>query len=299
MSVALIANPAAGNGRGARSLDTARRALASLGAIDVQLTTAAGDEAPLVARALDAGHDTIAVLGGDGTWSTAARAIVAAGTGRLALLAAGTGNDLAKSVGVPAGDYAEMARLIARGAERRIDAARANDAVFVNIAGIGFDAAVLDSMRRRAWLRGRASYVVAAATQLFGYRGFDAALDVIGDPAARVERRRYLGIFFANGGRFGGAFRIAPDARIDDGRLDAIALGAMGAWRRVRVFAGAIGGTHVGEPEVGVARAAAFSVTLDEPPLVDVDGELLRADSPELRVECLPGALSVVAADRA
>ncbi|HET9003664.1 MAG TPA: acylglycerol kinase family protein, partial [Gemmatimonadaceae bacterium] len=70
-SVYLIVNPAAGGGRSARLLATVRRAFDGVGARETILTKCAGDEVRCVRRALDAGADTIAILGGDGTWSKA------------------------------------------------------------------------------------------------------------------------------------------------------------------------------------------------------------------------------------
>jgi diacylglycerol kinase (ATP) len=293
--VHLIANPASGQGRGARALPAARRALEAIGEVAVHTTRAAGDEGRCVDDALDAGATTIAVLGGDGTWSkTACPVLAGAADVRIALLAAGTGNDLAKSVGAPAGDYPATARLIAADAERRIDAGRVDDAFFVNIAGFGFDAAVVAQMLEMRWVSGPAAYAYAALRQLFGYRGFTASALGTG---ARTDAgpSPYLGIFFANGRSFGGAFTIAPRAAIDDGLLDVITLGPIGTARRVAIFAAALRGTHIAAPEVAEMRAARHRWRFAAPPIFEADGELRRARSETIDVTCVPAALRVVA----
>jgi diacylglycerol kinase (ATP) len=295
-STFLLANPASGSGRGARALPAATRALQAIGDVVIESTAASGDEARLVARALDAGHDTIAVLGGDGTWSKAARALVTlGGDARLALLAAGTGNDLARSVGAPARDYVAMARLIASGGARRIDAARVDEHVYVNIAGFGFDAAVLDAMRHVRWLRGAPSYAVAAVRELFGYRGFEARVALDGTSVDDGAAHRWLGLFLANGAHFGGGFRIAPDAALDDGLLDVVTLDEASAWRRVRLLAAATRGAHVALPEVRTRRARVVTLGFTVPPLYEADGELHRAGAAEVHVRTIPGALRIVA----
>ena len=261
------------------------------------MTGAPGDETTLARRAIDDGVTTLIVLGGDGTWSKAARALVESRAAcRLVLLAAGTGNDFAKSVGTPAGDFEAMARLLADGAERRIDVGVIDDTPFLNIAGFGFDAAVLADLARIRWPTGNASYALAALRQLFGYRGF----------SARIEREdghateHFLGLFFANGRRFGGSFQIAPKALLSDGRLDLIALGEMTPLRRARLFAAALGGRHLGRPEVREQSVTTLRVAFDEPPLYQADGDLYQARTRDVEVRCLPSALCLVApAERA
>jgi len=110
--VCVIVNPAAGRGRGRKVERDVRRAFAAVGVSDIRLTRSAGDETLLARRAVDDGVGTIVAVGGDGTWGNVANAIMASGARvRLALGAAGTGNDFAKTVGAPATDFDATARL--------------------------------------------------------------------------------------------------------------------------------------------------------------------------------------------
>ena len=125
--VCVIVNPASGRGAGARALPAIRAAFSSVGVSDVRLTSAKGDEAKQARRALDDGFDTIVACGGDGTWSNVANGVLEAGAGRqarLALLATGTGNDFAKTVGAPARDFGATARLAVEGADMPVDVGR-------------------------------------------------------------------------------------------------------------------------------------------------------------------------------
>lgn len=293
MKLRLIANPAAGRGRGARRLGAARAALEPLGA-DVRVTERAGDEARLARQAVDDGCDALALLGGDGTWSNAAREIIRSGADcAVALLAAGTGSDFAKSVGAPAGDFARTAALVAEGSTWRVDAARVDDHPFINVAGFGFDASVVEAMGGVRWLRGDALYLYAALRQLFGYRGLRAAVDGHGE--ARRGLRPELAVIVANGRHFGGAFTIAPNAALDDGRLDLIRIGPASPLRRLRLFAAATRGAHLAFAEVTEQRAGGFRMRFERPPLFEADGELRRAAATEVEVASLPGALRVFA----
>jgi diacylglycerol kinase (ATP) len=294
--VRIIANPAAGRGLGARRLPAARAAFDAI-TTDVALTAAPGDEGRLVRGALDDGCTTIAVLGGDGTWSNVARALLAAGAGgrcALALLAAGTGSDYAKSVGAPAHDFAATAALVAAGAVATVDAGRVDDEPFINVAGFGFDAAVVEYMAGVPWLRGDALYLYSALRQLFGYRGFGAEVRSGEGDVPAAPRRETLALVAANGRHFGGTFLIAPNAAMDDGRLDFVEVGPAGALRRAAIFAASTRGRHVRMPEVRERRARSVVVRFDSPPAYEADGELRRAAGRDVRIACLPRALRVV-----
>lgn len=292
--VRLLANPSSGRGRGARLLPQARAALESAGlGTDVVFTNQQGDEVRLARQAVADGIETLVVLGGDGTWSQAARGVVEAGGGdrcRLALLAGGTGNDLAKSIGAPAADFGLTARLIAEGRERRIDAASAAGHMFFNSAGFGFDAAVLERAQRPGVLRGSAVYVASAMRELFGYGGL--LVRVNDEP----EQRRLM-LVFANGQWFGGTFRIAPDARPDDGALDMVAIPDAGPAARVRLFVSVMRGRHPGLSAVQYRREPRFRLHFDAPPAAQLDGELLRIEQRDMEVRSLPGAIRVVAGE--
>lgn len=292
MNVALLTNPASGRGRGGRMLAHAVRALEAAGlAVTVHSTRAAGDEASLAACACRDGCEVLAVLGGDGTWSQAASGVIEAGFGDttpLAFLSAGTGNDLVKSLGIPSADYSAMARLIAGGKYRYMDAGRAGERIFVNAAGFGFDAAVLERTLRPGRLRGNLVYVVAALRELFGYRGLEVAID-----GKNVEPRMML--VFANGQWFGGTFHIAPAAGVEDGQLDMIAVRDASPLARLWLFISVILGRHLRHGSVEHRKSRAFLLRFPGPPNAQVDGELVRMPSAEVRVEVLPRALRVVA----
>ncbi len=269
-----------------------RRAFAQAGVAEnhVQTTARPGEEAALARRAIDEGATTIVAVGGDGTWSNVASALIRAEADcRLGLIAAGTGNDFAKSVGAPARDCVASARLAVDGPDCRVDVGRAEDQYFLNAVGFGFDVAVLEEAARVRWLRGTLLYAYAALHQLLRYDGIDVAFD-----AERPTRR--LIFVVANGRWFGGAFRIAPGASCDDGLLDAVAIPEATGIERVRLFASAIRGAHVRLPNVDGRQARTFTLQFASPPAYDLDGEYRQAQSNTVTIECVPRALRVVGA---
>jgi diacylglycerol kinase (ATP) len=210
---------------------------------------------------------------------------------RLALCAAGTGNDFAKTLGVPCTDFAATARMAVEGPDTRVDVGQIEDRYFLNVTGFGFDIAVLEDIENISWLKGDALYKYSALRQLFRYPG--VSIDVSSAAKARGATQ-HLMLIIANGKNFGGAFRIAPDASVTDGCLDAIAIAVAPPLRRMKLFGAAGKGTHVAFPEVSTEQAPSFTLEFSAPPAYETDGEYNRASSSRLTVRCVPGALRVV-----
>jgi diacylglycerol kinase (ATP) len=291
--LALLVNPAAGQGRAAPHADAMERALSAGATVRRFTTTGRGDEAAQVARALDAGAQGLVVVGGDGAVHHATRALHgAAHQGQtvppLAVCAAGTGNDFVKSLGTPSHDVAALAALVHRGRTRRIDLGLIGRVPFCNAAGLGFDVDVLTRMQRPSPWRGTAAYVVTALTALRGFRGLDLQVDA-------AAMARHLMVVFANGHVFGGAFRIAPSARLDDGQLQCVRIGEVARWQRPAVLGLAVLGRHLQHPAVTSRKGTTFELRAgqDTPLRFEADGELYDAPAGPLQVSVLPAALAV------
>src|SRR5688500_13944407 len=154
------------------------------------------------------------------------------GRGFRSIVPAGTGCDLAKSVGVPAKDLAGAARIARDGHSRRIDAGRIEDRYFLNVAGFGFDIAVIEDSWKVRYLGGDLLYLYCALRQLHRYSGIPITCGVDGEPPLR---REMLMLVVANARVFGGGFKIAPGADLADGRLDLVTFGNMALGRRLAV----------------------------------------------------------------
>lgn len=289
--VTVIVNPASGNGRARALLGAIESAFAPLRP-RYEISTSPGAEELLAREAADRGADTIVAVGGDGTWGNVAHGIIQSGARpRVALLAAGTGNDFAKSAGVPAGDPHVTAALVQSGSVRSVDLGIAGDRVFLNCCGTGFDTAVLARNARMPLLRGPIRYMTAALAEILTYRGERVSLSPWTDPAARPT----LLTVFANGAWYGGMFHIAPHAAPNDGMLEAIRILDVRGAQRVALLLSAVRGKHIGRAGVEAGRGPEFTLEFASPPLVNTDGEVRRATSSQLTVRVLPGALRLVA----
>ena len=290
-STFVIFNPGAGRGRGARLVEPLLSALAGL-PVEHALTRAAGHEADLAQEAAERGFAQVVAVGGDGTWGNAANGLMRARRrARLGLVAGGTGCDFAKTVEVPARDLAAAARVVRDGHARPVDVGRIEGRYFLNIAGFGYDVAVLEDSKTVHWLKGDLLYLYCALRQLRRYHGFRCRVRWDGGPA---EERDLLMLILANARVFGGTFRIAPGADLSDGRLDAVSFGNASTAARLGLIGKLLRGRHLDSPQVGLRRAARLDLAFDQAPTYETDGEWHRASASEVKVETLPSALEVL-----
>ena len=286
----VVFNPRSGKGRGAGLVAPVLRALGT--AVAHGVTSAAGDETRLTREALARGYRRIVAVGGDGTWSNVGNAIIRSGVdAALGLVPAGTGCDLAKSLGVPARDVAGCARIAREGHSRRIDAGRIDDRYLLNVAGFGFDIAVLEDSWKVRYLGGDLLYLYSALRQMRRFPGFPVSMAVDGDPPQRSEM---LMLVVANARIFGGGFKIAPQADLEDALLDVVTFANMPLFRRLSIMVSLLRGTHGGAPEVASRRARRLDLRFDAAPAFETDGEWQRAASAAGAIEAVPRALRVL-----
>jgi diacylglycerol kinase (ATP) len=290
--VYVVFNPHSGRGRGAQFVAPVLNALAPAKRLEHGLTQGPGDEARLAEEAVRRGFRRIVAVGGDGTWSNVGNAILRTGIpAKLGLVPGGTGCDLAKTLGVPPRDVGACCRIVLAGASRSIDVGRIEDKHFLNIAGFGYDVAVLEDSWSVGHLEGSALYLYCALRQLGSYRGFPIEMEADGRALGKSE---LLMLIVANARVFGGGFQVAPNADVGDGKLDAVLFGNMGFSGRVSALVRLLRGTHLKHPRVSAASASRLVCRFAAPPAYETDGEWNQARSAEVVIEAVPRALQVL-----
>jgi diacylglycerol kinase (ATP) len=291
-SIYVVFNPHAGKGRGAQFVAPVLEGLGSAPRVEHASTREPGDEARLASEALERGFRRLVAVGGDGTWSNVANAILRSGRpAELGLVPGGTGCDLAKSLGIPRRDVHACCRIIRDGFTRTVDVGRIEGRYFLNIAGFGYDVAVLEDSWNVAYLEGSLLYLYCALRQLGSYRGFRLEGEVDGRAFGPQDM---LMVIVANARVFGGGFKVAPTADLEDGRLDAWGFGNMGFGGRVSALVRLLLGRHASHPRVSHVRAERLVYRFGAPPTYETDGEWNQARGPELVVESVPKALRVL-----
>lgn len=290
-SVLVLANPAAGNGRGAR---LGARAIAELErhglAVEAVFSRGPGHLAELAAAAASRGRARLVAMGGDGTLAEVAQGLLAVDGAPTALgiVPLGTGNDFVKSAAWPRHWRSACMRLTAGCVPRRVDVGRVNGRWFLNGVGFGFDAAIAHATQRFKWLPGPLGYGA----------GLVAALrEGVARPVCTLrwdggEDRRAVTLAAACNGQYaGGLFRLAPRAMLDDGQLDLVWADGLSRrqvlWHAPRV----IRGTHEHLPIAHHARSRRLELSSDQPQPAQADGELLGTALTRLEIELVPGAL--------
>lgn len=290
--IAVLANPFAGKGRGRSVADAAVGRLRERG-VDVRVYSGATavETAELAALAVAERPAVIVVIGGDGTLSGILDVLVD-GAIPVALVPAGTGNDLARALGLPRHDPTGAADVALDGVARTIDVGEVRSggvvARFLTIAALGFDAKVSERTNRLRWPHGALRYYLALVIELARLR--PSRFTVAVDGGVTAERPGTL-IAVGNTPSYGGGMPVCIGADPADGMLDLVEVAPLGRLRLLRLFPLLLRGTHLARPEVVHRRA--HSVTVSAPGLVVyADGERLGED--ECTVTVRPRALTIL-----
>jgi YegS/Rv2252/BmrU family lipid kinase len=290
MRVGIVINPI--SGRHGRRTNAAgeRRALAEkiakeIGVAAEVLVTERRDHAREIAAALvSGGAARVIAWGGDGTVNEVAGPIVGTATA-LGIVPSGSGDGLARGLRIPRHPEAAL-RMALTGAPQPIDVGYFGSRHFLNVAGVGFDAAVGNVFNQRR-KRGAAGYLTAF-TLVWRYAPRPCALELDQQPRSGEQ---FL-IVLANGREYGNGVIIAPDASFTDGRLDALIVAAGSPfqqfWRARRLVIGR------NRPAAGLERRQFTSARLSGQALpCHVDGETFEV-SGTIEVRLAPLALQVI-----
>jgi YegS/Rv2252/BmrU family lipid kinase len=294
VDVAVVVSPAAGRGRARAVTSSVLGALRTGGLVPKVLPAASRIVAEReAAAAVAAGAAAVVAVGGDGTAHAALQAVAGTAT-PLAVVPAGTGNDLALALGVPVDPVAAAhaaAADLAEGTVTTIDAGRTGDRWWATVLCCGFDSAVTDRANRLRWPRGRRRYDVAILAELARLRPRELTMVLDGEETTLPVTLVAVG----NTPWYGGGMRVCPGADPADGRFDVTVVGPMTRRELVRSRPRLSAGTHVDHPTVTLHRAV--RVELSSPGVTTyADGEPV-APLPVV-VECVAGALHVLGAGR-
>ncbi len=303
MKTCLIVNPKAGPSAFKKQLQKAQDHLLKLGCqlkrVDTQAT---GDATRMAQEAAAEGFAVVVAIGGDGTINEVCNGLAGTKTA-MGVIPAGTANVYAADVGIPIWrplkpDAAiKGAEIIATGQRHQIDLGRlrledGTTRYFLMWCGVGLDAAISEAKSNTAITKARglnyASWLVAGVMVTYDFMGTPATITT--DDGATNER--IIMAVISNGQLYGRVWRMAPEAKMDDGLLD-VAL--MTGHRWPSTIKHALGLTlkrHVEDPGFHIQRTTKLTISARDPLPVHVDAETIGTTPVE--VEVVPNALTVI-----
>jgi YegS/Rv2252/BmrU family lipid kinase len=291
-SACLIFNPVAGQSDPEQDLLTIETLLAPEIDLDIRLTTPEVDAGQLAHEAVERGVHMIIASGGDGTLSAAANALVGTNI-PLGVISRGTANAFASALGIP--DTIEGAcQTILEGTTRVVDAAQCNGKPMVLLAGVGFEAEMVEKADRESKNRfGMLAYIMAGVKQLREFDTFEAKIET----DEKVITVTAGAVTVANAAPATSILAQGPAGIIfDDGLLDLTVVapenrtGAIAS--AYHLLQSAFRGDAAERDDIGYLRARRIKVTTEPPQKVVLDGEIIGTTP--IDVECVPGGLTIL-----
>lgn len=265
-----------------RCLDAARFS------VRIVYTEYRGHAVELASEAARQGVEIVGVVGGDGSVNEVARGLV--GTGSvMAVIPRGSGNGLARFLGIPR-DMRRALEVIHTGTPRPIDVGSANGHLFLSNAGVGFDTLIAELFAHN---KGRGLFNYARLV-LSAVRHYNAGTYQVKTEAGQWRRRAFF-ITAANANQFGYGFKIAPQARIDDGFLDICMMKPLRWWQLGAVSWKALTGRLAESRYADYLHCRTLTVSGQSPiTTMQVDGDAVVVEGGAVEIKISPHALRVL-----
>ena len=287
----LIINPVSGtrSKHGLGKFVTSRLAEAGIN-VKIAVTGGSGDARKMARAAADNGFDMVITAGGDGTVNEAANGLSFSPC-TLGILPFGSGNGLARSLGIPQDIYSAL-NIIEEGHSVCCDRGMANGQPFYCTFGVGLDATVSEkfaTMKRR----GRTTYIRSVFREFLNYKS--QAYGILIDGKVITEKAIIIAV--CNASQYGNNAYIAPKAKLTDGLLDITVVHSDNPFSSILVGVDLMVGNIDKNRSIETFKTPSVTITrLTEGP-VHLDGEPLHMGT-KIDIDCQPGALNVFAPEK-
>jgi len=293
MKALLIANPAARLVESPVSIDSIVQCLRGSGLdVELRLTEKAGDASAFAREAVAAGVPRVVAAGGDGTINEVVQSLALTAT-ELAIIPLGTGNVIARAIGLDDRDHVASCAVAARGNVRQIDLGVMGGRYFAALAGAGIDAQVTQNLD--PWWKqrlGKIAFVSEFFRSLMLQEPHHFRIELDGQT---VEGPMW-GVLICNTTEYTWRIQLAPDVRDDDGLLEVVLIHRQGFLDFVDLMARMFfaGETAVGHPTATVVRAGRMRLEAQPPVPWQVEGDPLGETPVDVHV--VPRSLRLVVA---
>lgn len=289
-NTAFIVNPAGGGGNSGRIWKRIAQRLDQSGQRYLAyFTETRGDGTRLAEQAVTAGAELVVAVGGDGTIREVINGINV-NKNILGIIPLGTGNGFRRSCHIP-GKWESALNGLSQWSPRVIDIGEVNGTLFLNVVGIGFDAAVENiASEKYKKLKGYLSYIAAFFEELVLFKTFQSSLACNGTVCLESDT---LLVVAANGSYYGGNMCIAPQARIDDGYLDICLIKKMRAVETIYLALKVLLRKPLDHEAVIIKKTRQIYIYAESDIPVHIDGEVIGKLPIEIKIK--PAALKVLA----
>ncbi len=261
---------------------------------DLETTSKPMEAMDIARNAVKDGFNLLISVGGDGTVNEIVNGMAQEDISKAALgiVPVGSGNDLCKSLGIPA-DIEKACSILSEGRVGTIDIGKVDDRYFVNGIGIGMDATITEEANKVSkntkLLKGFSIYLYSAIKVL---------LFKFGCPRMKIEMNDMiidtdiLLIAITNGKVYGGGFKITPSAEVDDGLLDVCLVERMSRFQSLFNISKLMRGEHLSLPQVSLYKIKEIKISLNKSAVAHIDGEIIKGEI--YKVKIFPQKLKVM-----
>ena len=286
-----IINPTAGHGRTNDAFTLIKEIVEGKNVnCEYKFTAKAGDAKEFATDAVRQGFTHIISVGGDGTSHEVVNGMVGS-SAVLGIVPSGSGNDFPKAASIPL-DTGLAVEALFSGKEREFDIGKLGDQYFINGLGIGLDGAVAHRFKKLKLLRGQFGYLLGSVQEAISFKGFTVNV--------RIDDWEYSGSLLlmgaSNGLYQGGKFKLAPEAKIDDGVLDFHVIKNMSVLNRLIKIPKVLEGSHSNLDEVQIHRAKKMEITVESQVPAHMDGEPFYLEEGTHTIEIVQSALKLLSA---
>jgi diacylglycerol kinase (ATP) len=284
----IVVNPKAGKGQTKKIVPLLERKAAKLGIVCKFMYTSGIGEGEAIARSAEAqGFTHVVGIGGDGTSHEIVNGLMGADI-VFGTIPSGSGNDFPQAAGIPL-EPERAVHTVLNGEVRSVDVGRLGGKYFINGLGIGLDGAVAHRFKSFRLFGGQAAYLMSSVIEALTFRGFNAELG--------IGEWRYSGrvlLTGASNGHSQGGFKLAPEARVDDGKLDFHIIRDMEPLSRLVKIPKVLKGHYKEIEEMDIISDQTMEITLFDQVPAHMDGQSFYLVPGTHKIEVVPGALKVM-----
>lgn len=283
-----VVNPKAGKGQTEKIVSLLERKGAKLGIESKFMYTSSKGDGEEFARGAGAqGYTHVVGLGGDGTSHEIVNGLM--GTDIVfGTIPSGSGNDFPQAAGIPI-ESERAAQTVFNGKVRSVDVGKLGGRYFINGLGIGLDGAVAQRFKSFRLLGGQAAYLLSSVIEALTFSGFNAELS-IGDWSFSGK----ILLTGASNGHSQGGFKLAPDAKVDNGKLDFHIIRDMEPFSRLVKIPKVLKGKYKEIEEMDIKCDKTMEITLFDQVPAHMDGQSFYLVPGTHKIEVVPGALKVM-----